>query len=83
VIKKIQNSWYVSTHLPDHEKTGHYSRRSESFSSEAEAKQFAAAKIAAGSEVNAGTLNPVTPKRIVRPSEIEKWLSEKTNKPAG
>jgi hypothetical protein len=83
VIKKIQNSWYVSIHLPEHEKTGHYSRRSEAFSSEAEAKQFAAAKIAAGSEVSAGTLNPVAPKRIVRPSEIEKWLSEKSSKPAG
>jgi len=83
VIKKIRNIWYVSIYLPDHQKTGHYSRRSETFASESEAKQFAAAKIAAGSEVSAGTLNPVSPKRIVRPPEIEKWLSEKTNAPAG
>jgi hypothetical protein len=83
VIKKIRNTWYVSIYLPDHQKTGHYSRGSKTFASEAEAKQFAAAKMTAGSEVSAGTLNPVTPKRIVRPSEIEKWLSEKTSKPAG
>ena len=82
VIKKVRNTWYVSIYLPDHQKTGHYSRRSETFAGESEAKQFAAAKIAAGSEVSAGTLNPVSPKRIVRPSEIEKWLSEKTNTPA-
>src|SRR5436853_7822901 len=82
VTKKIRNTWYVSIYLPDHEKTGHYSRRSQTFASESEAKQFAAARIAAGSEVSAGTLNPVAPKRIVSPSEIEKWLSEETNKHA-
>ena len=71
--------WYVSIHLPEHQKTGHYSRRSETFVSESEAKQFAATKVVAGTEISAGTLNPVTPKRIIRPSEIEKWLSEKTN----
>jgi hypothetical protein len=32
--------------------------------------------MAFGTEISAGTLNPVTPKRIVKPSEIEKWLSE-------
>jgi hypothetical protein len=79
VNKKNQNTWYVSIHLPEHQKTGHYSRRSETFVSESEAKQFAATKVVAGTEISAGTLNPVTPKRIIRPSEIEKWLSEKTN----
>jgi hypothetical protein len=81
VTKKNQNSWYVSIHLPQAQKTGHYSRRSETFASEAEAKQFAASKIAAGTEISAGTLNPVTPKRVIKPSEIEKWLAEKTNSP--
>ena len=47
------------------------------FCSEAEAKRFAASQMASGTEISAGTLNPVTPKRIVKPSEIEKWLSEK------
>lgn len=75
----MKKTWYVSIHLPEEEKTGHYSRRSETFVSEAEAKQFAATKFAAGTEISAGTLNPVTPKRIIKPSEIEKWLSEKTS----
>ncbi len=79
MIKNNRKTWYVSIHLPDDEKTGHYSRRSETFASESEAKQFAAGKIAAGTEISAGTLNPVTPKRIIKPSEVEKWLSEKTN----
>ena len=77
MTKKNQNCWYVSIHLPEEQKTGHYSRRSETFPSEAEAKAFAAGKIAAGTEISAGTLNPVTPKRIIKPSEIEKWLAEK------
>jgi len=82
VIKKNPKTWYVSILLPEDQKTGHYSRRSETFVSEAEAKQFAAGKIAAGTEISAGTLNPVTPKRIIEPSQIEKWLSEKID-PAG
>jgi len=83
VIKKNPKTWYVSIHLPEDQKTGHYSRRSETFASEAEAKQFAAGKIAAGTEISAGTLNPVTPKRIIEPSQIEKWLSEKIDSAGG
>jgi hypothetical protein len=79
VIKKIPNTWYVSIHIPHQEKTGHYSRRSRSFADESEAKRFAAGKIAAGVEVSAGTLNPVVPRRIVGPSEIESWLLEETD----
>lgn len=78
VTKNDRKTWYVSIHLPEDQKTGHYSRRSETFASESEAKRFAAGKIAAGTEISAGTLNPVTPKRIIKPSEIEKWISEKT-----
>ena len=74
--KNSHKTWYVSIHLPEEQKTGHYSRRSETFCSEAEAKRFAASQMAFGTEISAGTLNPVTPKRIVKPSEIEKWLSE-------
>ena len=83
MIKKNPKTWYVSIHLPEDQKTGHYSRRSETFASEAEAKQFAAGKIAAGTEISAGTLNPVTPKRIIEPSQIEKWLSEKIDSAGG
>lgn len=77
VIKKPPNIWYVSAYIPDKEKTGYYSRRSQSFTSENEAKEFAATKFAAGIEISAGTINPVMPKRVVGPSQISKWLSEK------
>jgi hypothetical protein len=82
VSKRIPNTWYVATSIPHQEKTGHYSRRSKSFASESAAKQFAATKVAEGIEVSAGTLNPVLPRRIVGPSEIAKWLSERTSRPA-
>jgi hypothetical protein len=78
VVKKIPNTWYVAIYVTHREKAGNYSRRSRSFADESEAKRFAAAKMAAGAEVSAGTLNPFTPKRIVGPSEIESWLSEET-----
>ena len=79
-VKQISNTWYVSIHLPHQEKTGHYSRRSQSFRSESDAKTFAAAKMAAGIEVSAGTINPVAPKRIVGPAEIRQWLAENADK---
>ena len=82
MIKKNPHIWYVSICVPDQEKTGHYSRRSRTFASESEAKQFAAARIAAGADVSAGTLNPFAPKRVVGPSEIEGWLSEATSNSA-
>ncbi len=81
-VKKTLNTWYVSIYVPTKEKNGHYSRRSQTFACESDAKRFAAAKIAAGAEVSAGTLNPVVPKRIVGPSQIEAWLSEGTHNPA-
>jgi hypothetical protein len=76
VIKKSQNTWYVAIYVTSREKAGNYSRRSRTFASESEAKRFAAARMAAGAEVSAGTLNPFSPKRIVGPSEIESWLAE-------
>jgi hypothetical protein len=78
-VRKTSNTWYVSIYVPDQEKTGHYSRRSQTFACEADAKKYAAARIAAGAEVSAGTLNPVLPKRIVGPAQIEAWLDEGSN----
>jgi len=82
VTERNPKTWYVSTRVPVLEKTVHYSRRSQTFASECAAKQFAAARIAEGAEVSAGTLNPVSPKRIVGPSEIEQWIAEKICKAA-
>jgi hypothetical protein len=80
VSKRIPKTWYVAISIPNHEKTGYYSRRSTSFPSESAAKQFAATEVAKGIEVSAGTLNPVLPRRIIGPSDIAKWLSEGTSK---
>jgi hypothetical protein len=76
VAKKTPNTWYVAVSIPHKEKIGHDFRRSRTFASESDAKRFAAARIAEGVEVSAGTLNPVVPKRVIGPSQIEAWLSE-------
>jgi hypothetical protein len=76
VAKKMPNTWYVAISVPRKEKNGNYSRRSRSFASEADAKLYAAARIAEGVELSAGTLNPVVPKRTIGPLQIEQWLSE-------
>jgi hypothetical protein len=78
VARKIPNSWYVSVCVPREDTGGHYSRRSQTFTSEDDAKQFATARLAEGVEVSAGTLNPVRPKRVIGPSQIEEWLQENT-----
>ena len=75
-VKQVSNTWYVSIHLPHHEKTGHCSWRSHAFTCASDARQFAARKIAEGVEVGAGTINPVMPKRIVGPAEIKQWVSQ-------
>jgi hypothetical protein len=82
VAKKIPNTWYVSVYVPREDTSGHYSRRSRTFTSEDDAKQFARSRLEAGVEVSAGTLNPVQPKRIIGPLQIEEWLLEKTSNPA-
>jgi hypothetical protein len=77
LARKIPNTWYVSVHVSREDTPGHYSRRSQTFSSEDDAKQFATARLAQGVEVSAGTINPVRPKRVIGPSQIEEWLQEK------
>jgi hypothetical protein len=76
VAKKIPNTWYVAISIPYKKKTGNYSRRSRTFASESDAKRYAAAMIAEGVELSAGTLNPVVPKRTIGPLQIEQWLSD-------
>jgi hypothetical protein len=51
-------------------------RTTELFQNEQEAKVFARAKLADGSNVNAGTFNPYTPKRIIASAQISDWLNE-------
>ena len=46
------------------------------FPTEQEAKAFARAKLADGSNVNAGTFNPHSPKRIITSAQMSDWLDE-------
>lgn len=70
------DTWFVSVRLVTEKPSGHYTRRSARFANEAEAKRYAAEKVAAGIDVCAGTINPATPKRIVGPSQMLEWLAE-------
>jgi hypothetical protein len=48
----------------------------ETYQNEWEAKVFARVKLAEGSSVNAGTLNPYRPKRTITSRQILDWLKE-------
>lgn len=48
-------------------------RSTRTFKSEVDAKLFAMQILSKGWTASAGTLNPHQPKRIVGPSEIERW----------
>jgi hypothetical protein len=71
--KRSKGIWYVSF-----ETQGTHAKRrtTEPFQTEQEAKAFARAKLADGSNVNAGTFNPHTPKRIITSAQIADWLDE-------
>jgi hypothetical protein len=43
---------------------------------EKDAKAFAKAKLTDGSKINAGTLNPYQPKRIITSGQLYDWLNE-------
>jgi hypothetical protein len=48
-------------------------RSTQTFKSEVDAKLFAMQILAKGWSASAGTLNPHQPKRVVPPSQIERW----------
>jgi hypothetical protein len=77
-LKKSKGIWYVSfepnARLPG--RRGASIRKTETFRDEQEAKAFAKAKQTDGSNINAGTINPYQPKRIVTSVQISSWLSE-------
>jgi hypothetical protein len=69
--------WYVAFEpkkplKPDDSATGAF-RSTRTFKSEIDAKLFAMQILAKGWPASAGTLNPHQPKRIVAPSQIERW----------
>jgi hypothetical protein len=53
-----------------------FSRATETFRSELEAKRFAKKKLADNQSVSAGTLNPHQPKRVISFAQLIEWLEE-------
>jgi hypothetical protein len=69
--------WYVAFAPDKAMKTGDNApdavRSTRTFKSEIDAKLFAMQIVAKGWKATAGTLNPHQPKRVVGPSEFERW----------
>jgi hypothetical protein len=75
---RLKHIWYVSFEVPRApmgEKQP-YSRKTKTFQSEVEAKNFAKEKLQNSSNVNAGTLNPFFPKRVITSAQIYEWLEQ-------
>ncbi len=69
-----KSTWYVSFELPSG--TRPYTRVTETFLNETEARKFARAKLAETPNVSAGTINPHRPKRTIASSQMLEWLEE-------
>jgi hypothetical protein len=72
--KRSKGTWYVS--FEPNERMPGQIRKTETFRNQQDAKAFAKAKLADGSNINAGTLNPYRPKRIITSAQILDWLNE-------
>jgi len=72
----MQHTWYVTFEVP---KNGTVVKRrnprlTETFETEAEARNFARAKFNGGLIVTAGTIIPHLPRRAIPSAEIPAWL---------
>jgi hypothetical protein len=74
--KRSKDTWYVSFEPKERVEKRSQPRATETFSNEHDAKAFARAKVADGSNVNAGTLNPHVPKRTITSNQVINWLEE-------
>jgi hypothetical protein len=74
--KRSKDAWYVSFEPQKRVGKRSQARATETFRNEQDAKAFARAKLAEGSNVNAGTLNPHRPKRTITSIHILDWLKE-------
>jgi len=82
----MKHTWYVTFEVP---RSGTLVQRrnprlTDTFDTEAEARDFARTKFDAGLIVTAGTINPHLPRRAIPSEEIPVWLeSDRTAEPAG
>jgi hypothetical protein len=75
--KRSKGTWYVSFEPKERARGQRVVLRiTETFRSEQDAKAFAKSRLADGSNINAGTLNPHQPKRTIASTKIVKWLEE-------
>jgi hypothetical protein len=75
-LKPPKWKWYVSFEPKGPVGKRSQARATETFRNEHDAKAFAKAKMADGSNVNAGTLNPHLPKRTITSMQMLDWLNE-------
>jgi hypothetical protein len=79
MISSPAMTWYVSFIAGDNLSDDRAHRGTKTFAGEHEAKKFARAKYEAGDRtVVAGTINPVTPKRVISSATVPDWLDERT-----
>jgi hypothetical protein len=70
-------TWYVSFSVSNNMFGERSNRATKTFRNENEAKQFARARADAGDRtLIAGTINPVTPKRVIASASIPSWLED-------
>ena len=74
-----QDTWYVSFEQKRIRPAKRaFSRATETFRSELEAKEFAKQKLTETQNITAGTLNPHLPKRVIPSAQMSQWLEEPT-----
>jgi hypothetical protein len=72
-------TWYVSFVAGDNLADDRAHRGTKTFAGEHQAKKFARAKYESGDKtLVAGTINPVTPKRVISSAAVPDWLDETT-----
>jgi hypothetical protein len=70
-------TWYVSFIAGENLSDDRAHRGTRTFAGEHEAKKFARARFEAGDRtLVAGTINPVTPKRVIPSAVVPDWLDE-------
>ena len=69
--------WFVTVEMPSSQRV-QFPRQTKTFSTEAEAKQYAKEMLAEGGKIMAGTLlDPRQPKRrIISSLQVHRWIEE-------
>jgi len=78
MVRVMTPTWYVTFEI---RKRGtlpkqRSPRATRTFATEAEAKEFARARLNEGLPVFAGTINPHLPRRLIPASDVTHWLAE-------